>query len=529
MEIKDLETQENQCGQHYRQLVSSKIFEVACQNIHRCSDEEFVNVLITLCRIYPSILSLQQCADLENECKNRLANCDTNTMLLVSDWWIYIQRKSPFNRWILSALDSKVEKMTTQNIVQTFYVIGECQWIPSEEFLQRLTDLAYQCLDSLSWNEVGIMCNAYIKSRSRILSRPIQVAVSSRICQEINTGGLDHYNLVTTMRFISRGYFHSWNLFEQIACVLTPHIHDMPFLVPPHVVTAFAKVRHFNQPLMDTVASLDLKTVDSVRLKDAWMLVWSFCRLNYDPPNSKHFLKDLIHYLDRAEISDQPHQFMKSLVALTFIGEYPFNAINTAFSPRGLELYEVKCPGDIYKHLFALDCSVAIEKPEYSGYRLPQEFKDKFWQNPHGSRIVPFEKIRGLQEAVEELQCILGGAQYLKAHPILPHIRTPLDIEVHLDASSNPLPLASKPERSLEELLSEANQKDGIQRLAVLVAPSAHFRLRSKDLLGVHVMKRRQLQKIGYRIVELPYYEWEPLLKASEYHRHGYLKAKMFK
>ncbi|XP_038078641.1 FAST kinase domain-containing protein 5, mitochondrial-like isoform X2 [Patiria miniata] len=512
-------------------LSLAEVSDLACQNIQKCNDEEFCSVLIALCRLHPLSLSPENLEDLEKECERRLNTWDVNTMLLVSDWWIHIRRKSSFNQLILRALSGKVGEMTVANVVQTFYVIGECQYAPSEEFLQELADLSQQHLESFTWNEVGIMCNAFIKSRSRILSRPLQRAVSARICQDINSANsLDHYNLVTAMRFISRAYFHSWRLFEDIARTLIPHVAGMPYLVPPHIVTAFAKVRHFNKPLMDAVGMRALQATDSdVRLKDVWMLLWSFCRLNYHPPNSTNFFSDLIqHLVEKSEQMDQPHQFMKSLVSLTFIEQYPSNLINRAFSPESLKSYEENCPPDIYKHLFSLDCSVAIEQPQYSGNRLPQAFIEKFWQCPHGSRKVTYQKIPGLQEIVDGLQCILGGAAYLKAYPILPHIRTPLDIEVHLDASSNPMLLDSKPESSLDELLRNANGQEGVQRLAILAGPRAHYRLHSKDLLGVHVMKRRQLKKVGYKIVEVPFYEWEPLLQATELHRHSYLKAKIF-
>ncbi len=133
----------------------------------------------------------------------------------------------------------------------------------------------------------------------------------------------------------------------------------------------------------------------------------------------------------------------------------------------------------------------------------PQEFIDRFWQSPHGSTKEVYKKIAGLAGVIEGMQGILGGPEYLKAHPILPHIRTPLDVEVNLDSSSKPMRMDST-SSGVSSLNTKTEMlKDNIQRLAVLFSPKAHYRLRSRDLLGVHVMKRRQLRKIGYRIVEV--------------------------
>ncbi|KAJ8338691.1 hypothetical protein SKAU_G00354770 [Synaphobranchus kaupii] len=66
------------------------------------------------------------------------------------------------------------------------------------------------------------------------------------------------------------------------------------------------------------------------------------------------------------------------------------------------------------------------------------------------------------------------------------------------------------------------------QRLAVQVCHRNHFCYRSRQLLGLHAMKRRQLALRGYRVVELHHWEWFPLLKRSRAERLAYLRAKIF-
>ncbi|XP_071794157.1 FAST kinase domain-containing protein 5, mitochondrial-like [Asterias amurensis] len=517
--------------------ISSDFFSVAlldlssyaCGHVSDCTQEEFVDILVALYKMHAEV-SLQELEAIEKECIKRLKSWDVNTSLFVSDWWIITRRKpTTFQREALNTLSSKVENLTLQNIIQVFYLIGEWQFVPSEDFFQKLADFVERHIDSLSWNEIGVICNAFLKSRSRILSRSLQQAIKPRVSKELHNNDMDHYNLISTIRFFSRSYFHDWDLFEDIARSVTPRIQEMAFLGPPHIAAAFAKVRHFNQPLMDAIADQAFQTADYIRFKDIWLLLWAFCRLNYQPVNSKQFFQGLIYQmLGKPEQLSQPFLFLKSLVSLTFIEQYPTTLIDQAFSSECLHNCKEKCPPEVHKLLYVLDCSVAIEHPEYSGNRLPQEFIDRFWQSPHGSTKDVINKIAGLSGVMEGLQCILGGPEYLKAHPILPHIRTPLDIEVNLDSSSKPMRMDSmSSEVSRLNTITE-KPKDNIQRLAVLFSPKAHYRLRSRDLLGVHVMKRRQLSKIGYRIVEIPFYEWIPLMKASEENRQDYLKNQIF-
>ena len=66
------------------------------------------------------------------------------------------------------------------------------------------------------------------------------------------------------------------------------------------------------------------------------------------------------------------------------------------------------------------------------------------------------------------------------------------DIEVHLDALGRPV-----------NLQSQRGEGESCTKLAILIGPAGHYRRNSHELLGVHVMKRRQLKIAGYEIVEV--------------------------
>ncbi|NXX98378.1 FAKD5 protein, partial [Centropus bengalensis] len=81
----------------------------------------------------------------------------------------------------------------------------------------------------------------------------------------------------------------------------------------------------------------------------------------------------------------------------------------------------------------------------------------------------------------------------------------------------------SKPPRSLA--LAQQPQR---VKLALQVSNRNHYCYCSKRLLGLHCLKRRQLRQLGYVVVELPYWEWFPLLKRTRLEKLSYLHYKVF-
>ncbi|XP_015280593.1 PREDICTED: FAST kinase domain-containing protein 5 [Gekko japonicus] len=65
-------------------------------------------------------------------------------------------------------------------------------------------------------------------------------------------------------------------------------------------------------------------------------------------------------------------------------------------------------------------------------------------------------------------------------------------------------------------------------KLAIQVSNRNQYSYHSKHLLGLHHLKRRQLRQIGYTVVELPFWEWFPLLRRSRSEKLSYLHHKIF-
>ncbi|KAK7163868.1 hypothetical protein R3I94_002548 [Phoxinus phoxinus] len=75
---------------------------------------------------------------------------------------------------------------------------------------------------------------------------------------------------------------------------------------------------------------------------------------------------------------------------------------------------------------------------------------------------------------------------------------------------------------------TDDSSKLSIQRLAVQVTNRNQYCYRTEQLLGFHALKRRQLALAGYRVVELPHWEWFPLLRRSLAEKLAYMHCKIF-
>ncbi|PNJ14001.1 FASTKD5 isoform 1 [Pongo abelii] len=65
-------------------------------------------------------------------------------------------------------------------------------------------------------------------------------------------------------------------------------------------------------------------------------------------------------------------------------------------------------------------------------------------------------------------------------------------------------------------------------KLAIQFTNRNQYCYGTRDLLGLHNMKRRQLARLGYRVVELSYWEWLPLLKRTRLEKLAFLHEKVF-
>uniref|UniRef100_A0A8B9J9P0 FAST kinase domains 5 n=1 Tax=Astyanax mexicanus TaxID=7994 RepID=A0A8B9J9P0_ASTMX len=112
--------------------------------------------------------------------------------------------------------------------------------------------------------------------------------------------------------------------------------------------------------------------------------------------------------------------------------------------------------------------------------------------------------------------------------PVEPQREREVLFGVGIDLTDCLLDAMTKRRISSSPAPDQVNSKQSVLRLAVQVTNRNHYCYRTQQLLGLHAMKRRQLELAGYRVVELPYWEWFPLLRCSKAEKRAYLHCKIF-
>ncbi|XP_023238207.1 FAST kinase domain-containing protein 1, mitochondrial-like [Centruroides sculpturatus] len=135
-------------------------------------------------------------------------------------------------------------------------------------------------------------------------------------------------------------------------------------------------------------------------------------------------------------------------------------------------------------------------------------------------KMTPFKK-----EIHEVLCSVLSGSEYIEDHIYTPYYYR-LDFECKLDKDKNPLPYSKqeifKP-KVYNQPFSTAHQRIAFNCLA-----EESFCVNMPQLCGNEIMKRRHLEILGYKIVEIPYFEWNSMKLSSKTAKSDYLYKKIF-
>ncbi|XP_070694813.1 FAST kinase domain-containing protein 3, mitochondrial-like [Pempheris klunzingeri] len=234
-------------------------------------------------------------------------------------------------------------------------------------------------------------------------------------------------------------------------------------------------------------------------------------RLNYLPQCSSQMFKKLESILSSRFSQFEPHSLIELLHACIHLERFPLNYMSKVFSTYFLQrLHAQGEPLDknILRQLTQLHLSTALECTYYWGPRLPyflhvRKFStlDHAFETPMESFL--YKQVKG------PLTQLLGGKFY--STRISTHKGYTIDVEICLDERGYVLPLSQWDHTH--------------KRVALCVDGQNRFSNSSTHhLLGKEATKRRHLRKMGYELVEIPYFEFEKLTTEEEQVQYLYNK-----
>ncbi|NWV18513.1 FAKD5 protein, partial [Origma solitaria] len=522
----------------------------------------------------------------EAEFCRRAWDMELEQLLLVADCWRCLERAVPSYLGILfSYANLHWKDLTLPQFVQLLYIVGEGRRSPAD-LAQKVESTILRHLDAFTLEELGAICLGLFKSLSGI-SEHVMRRIADRVALQMED--MSTYALVNVLKMLRYTRIDHVPLMRELGRVIPARIPTTNVQGIMHITLAYSALHFFDEDVLAAVASSLPSKVSYCRSKDAAKFLWSFGCLDYEPPNEEEFYSSLIKQLHTKlhEFRKFPEHLLTALLGLAFVKRFPEDLIDFALR----EEFVQKTKGskyDLYKDLFTLGKSVEIECPTYQGSRLPPKLFQEFTEMALSFAEQEIYIRPEIMEATCLLESMLGGPEYVKSHMILPHTRTG-DLEVRLATDGHPIPfnfkhpVAAKELKDVgvsltDDLMSQlikgrahsqspvevgnkaripgqergdaagtpclggalpAGAKSQVEpkagpwqprevRLALQVSNRNHFCYSSKRLLGLHCLKRRQLRLLGYLVVEIPFWEWFPLLKRTRSEKLSYLHYKVF-
>lgn len=583
----------------------SKLLRYSVENLQNFTHLQLIEILRAFVRLelshHHSVLELY-----EAEFSRRTSEMELHQLLLVADLWRCLGRSVPqYVEKLCDCISKHFNQMGPPELVQFVYILGESRQCPTF-VLQCLEGIIMRHLEELKGEEIGAICLGLFKTQNSLSDGALRRLVD-RACVVVKE--MSDFGIVNVMKLMRFSHLDHLPWLAMLSSEVPRRAPQMAVQGLMHIALTCSALHYHDDCVLLAVAKHLPHSPSQYRSKDAAKLLWAFGNLGILPSQCPSLHPRLTEALrDReSEFHSYPEHLLTALLGLAFVGQFPHDLLSLALSPEFTN--QVTGLIDLKKDLFTLDGTVAIELPGWAGPRMNPTIKEEvtkqLWDFAQSELCQKPEVL----EAEAVLQELLGGKVFTHKRMILPHMRS-IDLEVHLDRSGNPLPVASETYQShcnldkgsfwpqdwkemhtgvtltddlmvqltsgkkpampttlssqqpvlcpveastkresilsigvdlTDDLLhavtkrqerpsirSHANSASGVARLAVQVTSRNHYCYRKQRLTGLYAMKRRQLALAGYTVVEVPHWEWFPLLRRSLAERLAYMHCKIF-
>ncbi|XP_077480039.1 FAST kinase domain-containing protein 3, mitochondrial [Stigmatopora argus] len=237
-----------------------------------------------------------------------------------------------------------------------------------------------------------------------------------------------------------------------------------------------------------------------------------FGKLAYLPPNADELFRKVEAVLQTRFSQFQPRTVVALLHSCILVERFPVNFVSKVFRNFFLQQLQEEAKGKdrfILAQLTQLYMTVKLECSFYQGPQLPRKYRVKSFLVPGRSLETPVDQ--QLYGSVKSgLVDLLGARFYFSSKVLTPYCYT-LDVEIKLDEEGYVLP---------------ASHDDVFKRIALCIDGPSRFATNKRRLLGSESIKQRHLKRLGYEVVQIPFYEFEALRGKDDV--MNYLHRKIF-
>uniref|UniRef100_A0A8C3GB92 FAST kinase domains 1 n=1 Tax=Cyclopterus lumpus TaxID=8103 RepID=A0A8C3GB92_CYCLU len=347
-----------------------------------------------------------------------------------------------------------------------------------------------------------------------------------RLLQSLNRCGherlrtADRLDLVLEeLKYISGEWFEEM-LLEETMVTLKRMMDQIQWTNVPELALFLTRINHLCPPLMDRIASVAIKDIDKIHHSATYAILLPFSVLNYDSEQADELYDVCIKRFTPHISSFDPHLLIFSI---DFLGKLDAqletlpDALNMRTRLRLMELNRAVC----------------LECPEFQVPWFHERYCQPL-QRKGNSTVSPVQ-----QQIHKILGEVLGGINCVRVAVVTPYFYT-VDFECTLDKHLKPLPYSEPSTLHISDRgqvhwgkSSVENIRDelppGAQRVAVDFLDSKSFCKNSPRMKGEALMRKRHLEILGYRVVQIPHFEWNSMELSTPDAWKEYLKKNIFR
>uniref|UniRef100_A0A8C4R574 FAST kinase domains 5 n=1 Tax=Eptatretus burgeri TaxID=7764 RepID=A0A8C4R574_EPTBU len=487
----------------------SKLLEAVARGTQHFSNDFLIEALKAFVA-FDLTSHLPEFETFDDELYKRTGDADIDRLLLVGDLCIRLGLCAPrFHEKFFASVVPACSKLTKPQTVQLAYIAGEYRQVPSI-LMKYLEYSVLRHLHKMNTEELGVVCLGYFKVKNLLAQETMLEMGNVLVCADLDS--TSNFTLVNILKMFRLTHTTHPKLIKAIGQTFQLRLPTVGISSIMHLSLALSSLHWFDEMLFQKISSEILGRKHLGRCKDVSKILWSFALLNYDPPMANDFFNLLTNQIRKQlkEFLSYPQHFITALIALAITGRYPYDLLNEAFRPTFVRSALQNTPIDLTKDLFALDQSIAQECPDYSGNHLPERLRQKL------RAAVQMQAVIEWCEAPDKTRRNLTEVE----------VTDELLSQLVITRGGKTLPLHQK-EGTAGPNGNKASVPRHVRKLAIQMTNGHHYRYRSQVLLGQSLMKYRQLGVAGYEVVEIPYWEWLPILDSSPSKRLEYMQQRL--
>ncbi|NWU52026.1 FAKD1 protein, partial [Dromas ardeola] len=298
------------------------------------------------------------------------------------------------------------------------------------------------------------------------------------------------------------------------------------------------RTNHRCPSLLDKIASVTVEHIDKIHPFEVYFILFLFSALNYDPPANEEFFESCIQRLTSNLSFFETHHLVLLGHVLAVAGYFPPVLIKRIFNVSFLSKLDAELevlPETLKQrarlHLMKLNRAVCLECPEFHIPWFHERYCQRVFCNSN-SRINPLR-----QHVHRMLTEILGGSNYTRTSVLTPYYYE-IDFECILDENKKPLSYMAQniPLDDVEGIHLRLDIKDegrkalppGAQKIALEFLDSKAFSKNSRYLKGEPAVKKRHLEMLGYRVIQIPHFEWNSMVLSAKGEQLEYLRKHLY-